>query len=407
MRVSSLPRGARNTFTLLGALALGLIVSAVPRANAAAGPAEPTIVVAPTGSDTAAGTLAAPFATIQKAVDTAQPGDVIAIRAGTYALTTNIQIMHSGTQAAPITLTSYGDEHVVIDGEALPASHTAVGGSIPGTQRGAIHMEASFWHLVGLEITRGPYAVYCAGCNDNIFERLITHNNYESGFQLQGASARNVILDLDSYLNHDPRKNGESADGLGIKEGTGEGNVVIGARLWNNVDDGLDFWEFTSPIRVEDSIAYGNGVNRWDFPDFAGDGNGFKLGGGDVATPASHIVTNSIAFSNAADGFTDNGNTGSLTITNNTAYANGDTGFEFSRSTSRLTGNLAVANPTAVALGSSTASGNSWDIGGTWNAAALESTDSSVVTGPRAADGSIPGSGFLVPSNGAAVGARL
>jgi len=45
-----------------------------------------------------------------------------------------------------------------------------------------------------------------------------------------------------SYNNRDPRKNGESADGLAIKEGDGTGNIVRGARLWNNVDDGLDFW---------------------------------------------------------------------------------------------------------------------------------------------------------------------
>ena len=33
------------------------------------------------------------------------------------------------------------------------------------------------------------------------------------GFQLEGASANNQVLYLDSYGNRDPRKNGESADG--------------------------------------------------------------------------------------------------------------------------------------------------------------------------------------------------
>jgi hypothetical protein len=73
----------------------------------------------------------------------------------------------------------------------------------------------------------------------------------ETGLHIQGASVGNQILNLDSYLNRDPRKNGESADGLAIKEGSGTGNVVRGARLWNNVDDGFDAWEFTSPITVE------------------------------------------------------------------------------------------------------------------------------------------------------------
>ena len=50
------------------------------------------------------------------------------------------------------------------------------------------------------------------------------------------------MINCDSYNNRDPRKNGESADGIGIKEGSGTGNVIRGSRFWNNVDDGLDFW---------------------------------------------------------------------------------------------------------------------------------------------------------------------
>jgi hypothetical protein len=121
-------------------------------------------------------------------------------------------------------------------------------------------------------------------------------------------SSHNQVSNLDSYGNRDPRKNGESADELAIKPGTGSGNTVVGARMWNNTDDGFDSWDFLSPIRIEDSVARGNGVNRWSFPAWAGDGNGFKLGRGD----ANHAVTNSIAFDNAVSGFIDNGNTASL-----------------------------------------------------------------------------------------------
>lgn len=47
------------------------------------------------------------------------------------------------------------------------------------------------------------------------------------GFQLEGASANNTVLYLDSYGNRDPRKNGESADGFACKEGEGEGNCIL------------------------------------------------------------------------------------------------------------------------------------------------------------------------------------
>lgn len=386
-----------------------LVMALGPVSDASAAPV--TLVVATNGDDSAAGTLTRPLKTVQKAVDLAKPGDTITVRGGTYALTDNITITTSGTATQPITLGAYPGEHVVVDGEQLPASHTPVGGSIPRAERGTIHQEASYWRISDLEIVNGPYGVYCDGCNGNVFAHLSTHDNYESGFQLQGASGDNLILNLDSYANRDPRKNGESADGLAVKEGSGTGNVVRGARLWNNVDDGFDAWKFTSPILIENTIAYGNGFNRWNFPDFAGDGNGFKLGGGSPAPAVAHTLRNSIAFRNAAHGITDNGNAGALTVTHDATYANGGTGFDADTSggTATLTANLSVADARASALGSATvSSGNSWDLGGTWNTSSVLSTDPTTITGPRATDGSLPAApAFLVPRNGAKIGARL
>lgn len=202
-----------------------------------------TIYVAPTGSDTAAGTLTAPLKSIQSAVDKAAAGDIIYLRGGTYSITKNIQIKKSGTSSAPYTLSAYQSEVPVIDGEGLPSTPAPVGGSVAAADRGILHVEnANYWKFIGLELKNGPYGVYATASSNNVFERLVTHDNYETGFQLQGASANNKILYLDSYMNRDPRKNGESADGLGIKEGSGEGNIVKGARLWNNVDDGIDLW---------------------------------------------------------------------------------------------------------------------------------------------------------------------
>ena len=44
-----------------------------------------TYYAAPTGSDSAAGTLAAPFASLSKAISTARSGDTVILRGGTYA----------------------------------------------------------------------------------------------------------------------------------------------------------------------------------------------------------------------------------------------------------------------------------------------------------------------------------
>ncbi|QLQ39707.1 right-handed parallel beta-helix repeat-containing protein [Micromonospora robiginosa] len=366
-------------------------------------PPSDAVYVATNGNDGNPGTLSAPLASIQRAVDLAQPGWTIFLRSGTYAPATNIQLLKNGTSSKPITMRGYGTERAVIDGENMPHTPDPVGGSIPRSERGAIHIEGDWWRLIGLEIIHGPYAVYGQDVNNGVFERLVTRDNYEAGFHVVGSSSNNQIINLDSYGNRDPRKNGESADGLAIKEGSGSGNVVRGVRLWNNSDDGLDFWMFSSPILLENSLAWGNGFNRWNLPDFTGDGNGFKLGGNGVS--AGHTVRNSMAWGNAVGGFVDNNNPGSHRIERSTAWNNPGAGFNVSRSASTLTGNLAVANGTNVSLGAhSGGSGNSWNIGGTWS---LVSTNPGTLTGPRNGDGSIPSSDFLRPSNGAAVGARF
>ncbi|KAG8956439.1 hypothetical protein FRC03_010848 [Tulasnella sp. 419] len=364
-----------------------------------------SLYVATTGSDSNAGTLNAPLLSIQKAVDLATPGTTIYIRGGTYSPTTNIKIAKSGTSSAPYTIRNYGTEKVIVDGEALPGTPAALGAALANPDRGVFHLQpADYWRLIGLEIINGPYGVYARDSSNNIYENLITHDNYESGLQIQGSASNNQVINLDSYRNRDPRKNGESADGLAIKEGSGTGNIVRGARLWDNVDDGLDFIMFTSPITVEDSYAWGNGVNRWGFSDFGGDGNGFKLGGGNNLTAVPHIVKNCMAFGNAHGGFIDNTQRGAHTVYRNTAWANGESGFDFADSTPTISYNIAVSNNPNTKLSGGTKTGNSWQ-SGTWSNSSFISTDSSILKGPRNANGTVKGSNFLIPTSRAAIGA--
>jgi len=56
--------------------------------------------VAPTGSDAAAGTRDAPFATVKKAAETAAPGQLVHLRGGTYPAVTKISLTRTGSAAA-------------------------------------------------------------------------------------------------------------------------------------------------------------------------------------------------------------------------------------------------------------------------------------------------------------------
>ncbi|KAK0660345.1 Pectate lyase L [Lasiodiplodia hormozganensis] len=369
------------------------------------------IYVSPTGTGT--GSITAPYGSIQSAVNAAKAGDTIHLRAGTYSPTSNIQITKSGTVTSPITLRSYEEEKVILDGEGLPGTPYGLDESLPNKERGILHIEkGNYWKFYNLELINGPYGVYSRDSSHNYYEKLSTHDNYETGFQLQGAASNNTVIYLDSYRNRDPRKNGESADGFACKEGSGEGNVLRNARLWDNVDDGLDLWLFESPVTIEEVYSWGNGYDRWGFDDFQGDGNGFKLGGsGDESTivPAGHIVRNSIAFANMKKGFIDNGNPGAMTIERNTAWNNGDTGFVFRSSPSTLSKNIAALN--AGSAGQATvnsdakASGNSWNIGGTWSNSTFKSVDASTLKGARDSTGRVKASDFLLPTSGNAIGA--
>ena len=183
--------------------------------------------------------------------------------------------------------------------------------------------------------------------------------------------------------------------------------MLRNARLWENVDDGLDLYMFGSAVTLEEVYAWGNGVNRWNFKDFNGDGNGFKLGiTGNP--PANHIVKNCIAFDNAKKGFIDNGNPGSLTFERNTAWNNGDVGFNLRSSSSTLKNNIAVANvgSSQISLTASgvKASGNSWQ-SGSWSNSSFISVDASALKKARGSDGRVPASDFLIPKSGDAIGA--
>jgi hypothetical protein len=73
-----------------------------------------TWYVATTGSDNNAGTMNAPFQTIQHAANLAQAGDTVLIRGGIYHET--VTPANSGAAGTPITYAAYNGESVTVDG---------------------------------------------------------------------------------------------------------------------------------------------------------------------------------------------------------------------------------------------------------------------------------------------------
>jgi hypothetical protein len=93
--------------------------------------------VSPSGNDNAAGTNAAPFATLQHALNVAEPGTTITLEPGVYV--GSVHTVTDGTQSAPISI-------VGADGAA--AEHPTV---LYGTGH-VLDVNNSWYHLSGFEI---------------------------------------------------------------------------------------------------------------------------------------------------------------------------------------------------------------------------------------------------------------
>lgn len=308
--------------------------------------------VSAAGDDAADGKVDTPFASIQRAVDVAEPGDVIFVRGGTYMPAGPIRITSNGTAEAPIVLAAYPGEHAIIDGSNMLV------------EKPLVRLTASHWHLRDLEIRAGPtFGVLLMNAEHNVLERLETHGNGHSGVHLGEGASFNFIIDCRSHDNFDPASGGENADGFAIKHRTAVGNTVLRSAAWNNSDDGFDLLD-SPPQRIDQSVAFRNGLRQDGTPYPNGNGNGFKLGigAGRYEPGGGHLVTRSVAWGNEVWGFNSNNGTIPITLLNNTAWGNGEYDFFFNKAAHVLINNLSHdgKNWTSSEV---TVERNSWQLG--------------------------------------------
>ena len=144
---------------------------ALPASTASAGT---FYVDARKGYDANAGSLDAPWKTIQKAADSLQPGDIVLVAAGKYP--ERVHITHSGAPDRPITYQAEGE--TVMEGFSVTANYIRV---------------------VGFEITshvrlyRESYGIYVHGQHNEILNNYI-HDIYHDGIMLSGEGDPNSPL---------------------------------------------------------------------------------------------------------------------------------------------------------------------------------------------------------------------
>lgn len=357
------------------------------------GPEIATYYVATNGSDGSSGTnVAEPFATLSKAVGLANPGDFIYMRGGTYNWTAKVQMNSSGSAAQPIRVRAYPGEHPILDFSSQAFS---------SSNRG-IEISGNWWQLFGLEIAgAGDNGINISGTSNRI-EQCVFRECRDTGLQIHSGGSYNFILNCDSYRNFDTGTMGENADGFAAKFVIGPGNVFRGCRAWENSDDGWDLWKAPNTVLIENCWTWRNGIDFWGVGgSFAGDGNGFKLGGDNI--PAEHRISRCLSFSNIHHGIDQNNNTLGQIVDHNTAWANGGRNINLDHGVN--TTPHVVRNNLSFAGGSSDSfragsllTNNSWQvISPAPTANDLLSMDESSALTPRLADGSLPETPFFRP----------
>jgi hypothetical protein len=371
--------------------------------------------VATTGSDTNAGTMASPFATIQKGHDVAVAGDTVWLRAGTYKNTKQIKLSRSGTSdSMRIKFWAYQGENPILDCSSYVSTNKAA--DVP-----CIAVTGNWLHLRGLEIANGPVGasgdhsismLRSDGASNNTFELLNIHHGFGPGLFIANGTGGNLILNCDSHDNYDKngsQGDGQNGDGFGVHyQTTGPSTIIRGCRAWINSDDGYDLISQEVPVLVENSWAVMNGfANGGTTSPSSGNGNGFKMGSSQ--TGIRHIVQRNVAWKNKASGFYANHSTGGNNWYNNTSFMNG-TQYNMLASpagdpntTITLTGalahkmrnNIGFPNKNANMTGVDTAF-NTWDLNIAQAATDFMSTTlDNTYQGARQADGSMPNIPFL------------
>ena len=351
-----------------------------------------------TGVDTSSGTIENPLKTIQAAVNKlGESGGTVFLREGTYLITSNIKPLYSGNKNEYNNLFAYGDEKPIIDCSLLTGSSNG------------IQLNCNYWHIKGLEVKNAPHNGINIAGSHNIVENCQIHNNQNTGLHIAQSGnyplpSYNYILNCDSYFNYDPDKNGENADGFGIKYEIGPGNEFRGCRAYNNSDDGWDLWMAGSTVTIDSCLAFRNGINLWNDPDWQGDGNGIKLGGNYVA--ASHIVFNCVSFDNFSTGrgFDENNNMAGQTLYNCTAFRNKGDNYHFTNNIAPLKHIIknCISFEGIINLSNIIQENNSWQ-GFSVTASDFISLDTSLATAPRNKNGSLPDNGFFRLSSGSSL----
>jgi len=277
-----------------------------------------TYYVAPSGgSDLYPGTISQPWETWQKAFNSANAGDTVYFRGGTYYVTDVIRHNprdgngHNGTHDNPICFFGYPPDiaagyYPIVD---AGGNTTTLGASIIDVyyanylnfkdfklrnlrQRAGKQVNSGFsiagngtFHLENVAVSYiGGYGFWTSAVDTIYYINCDSHNNADSL--------------TTNYLGQPDY--GNKADGFSVIGGGSAMDstilvVISGCRSWENSDDAYDV-SSSKQIQISNSWAWSNGY-------LTGGGHAFKLASSILRTPSKRRVNNCISAYNTGWGY--------------------------------------------------------------------------------------------------------
>lgn len=320
--------------------------------------------VATNGNDANAGTATAPWLTIQQAANTAQEGDIVYIKAGTY--NERVLLQYSGTVSNEIIFKNYQEDVVILDGTNITWSPT---------WNGLLDIsDKNYITIQGISIINSVYAgIFMENASHITINNCKTNTTFSSG--IAAWNSDNIIISnntvtqacdggeqecitlsntFDSRVfNNEVSYNGnpvEGGEGIDIKQGSHDVQVYKNwvHHLNNKVGIYIDAWDahtyaievyqnkvnnctetgiaiasefggLLENVQIHTNISFNNKydgiqIGGWKHPDYTG-----------MATPIKHIsIMNNTCYNNGsiAGGFgfgitIDNAYAEDITIRNN------------------------------------------------------------------------------------------
>lgn len=384
--------------------------------------------VATNGDDNNPGTIDQPFASWQKAVDMARPGDLVYIRGGVYrtSKTTGYLVNFTnkkGSDGNYIRVWAYPGEKPILNMDDK---------NLTGYTFGIYFFESDFIHLKGLRITgmrqtsqsNFNYGLSMEGYSDHNIIENCEFDHVCVGCKIDnqaGDNNDNLILNCDAHHCNDPLSVDASgtADGFICNWGTAScKNTYKGCRSWWVTDDGFDGFKCNGTIIYDSCWSFRNGYIPGTMTYLKG-ATGFKMGYDDNISNVTRVYNNCLAFDVTEIGYSLNDANSIVHLYNSIAWRNGTWGIRLISSGSNLPHITKYCtsfdNSTRESKFDYTAGTNSINDNNSWNGDAFYapgswndthtsgnsfiSLDTTGVTGPRQANGSLPDLDFLKSRN--------